>query len=588
VEGCGRLAMTQVSIGITRKRVAILGCRTWCVWTGAALLVTLAASLPLSPALLNPWSDSSAYAYVGQVIVHGGLPYRDAWDHKPPLTFYLNALAFGLFGENHWALWLLRVATVAVTAVLLRHLLLDLGVDRRLALAGGLGLVLLLCRPMWEEVNTPEQYALPFQTLCLLAGVRLLRAPAYRWAFLLGLSAGLAVLAKPTTAGAVLALIPAVWIARRSPSWLIQHWKPLAVMAASLLIAPGCMGLYFLARGALGDAYDALIVFNERYMSHPSAAIWLQTTFAQPAFTSIYLPLGFFALLGAQPLASSLARQKRGYRDEGIGLWLALTLLFDLILTNGAMRGWAHYYLTPLPEFVTLVMLGVAAWSGHPWSAKTARPIRAATWSYLALVVLAPWMMNAVLALAASHGRLIAPAKRFPATEYVLTHSAPSDTVLNWGLASDVNFGSGRRSPSRYHYGHPLILPGYADAKRVSEFVSDLRAHRPVLIVDTTLYDLAHIPPLDPSLHGEWRALGGSPPGGSSFPADLTPIYQFVSDHCTLATVLSKVMIYRCQYASGTAPPAEVIPDPDQTVLAQVQVQPIAALPDSCPAATKQ
>jgi hypothetical protein len=33
--------------------------------------------------------------------------------------------------------------------------------------------------------------------------------------------------------------------------------------------------------------------------------------------------------------------------------------------------------------------------------------------------------------------------------------------------------------------------------------------------------------------------------------------------------------------------PAEVIPDPDQTVLAQVQVQPIAALPEVCPAATK-
>jgi len=33
--------------------------------------------------------------------------------------------------------------------------------------------------------------------------------------------------------------------------------------------------------------------------------------------------------------------------------------------------------------------------------------------------------------------------------------------------------------------------------------------------------------------------------------------------------------------------PAEVTPDPDQTVLAQVQVQPIAELPEACPAAVK-
>jgi 4-amino-4-deoxy-L-arabinose transferase-like glycosyltransferase len=37
--------------------------------------------------------DEGVFGYAGQVILDGGLPYRDVLDHKPPVVFYLNALA---------------------------------------------------------------------------------------------------------------------------------------------------------------------------------------------------------------------------------------------------------------------------------------------------------------------------------------------------------------------------------------------------------------------------------------------------------------------------------------------------------------
>ncbi|NDJ78092.1 MAG: hypothetical protein GYB65_17730, partial [Chloroflexi bacterium] len=80
------------------------------------LVVAVVAQLPTVPAHFNDWADNGAYAYSAQVIRDGGMPYRDAWDHKPPLIAYLNALAFTVGGETYWALWGLRVISTWVTA----------------------------------------------------------------------------------------------------------------------------------------------------------------------------------------------------------------------------------------------------------------------------------------------------------------------------------------------------------------------------------------------------------------------------------------------------------------------------------------
>lgn len=37
--------------------------------------------------------DEGIFGYAGQVILNDGLQYRDVFDHKPPVAFYLKALA---------------------------------------------------------------------------------------------------------------------------------------------------------------------------------------------------------------------------------------------------------------------------------------------------------------------------------------------------------------------------------------------------------------------------------------------------------------------------------------------------------------
>ncbi len=62
----------------------------WFVWIAICLVYILirlnTVSIPLD-------RDEGIFGYAGQVILNNGLPYRDVFDQKPPVAFYLNALA---------------------------------------------------------------------------------------------------------------------------------------------------------------------------------------------------------------------------------------------------------------------------------------------------------------------------------------------------------------------------------------------------------------------------------------------------------------------------------------------------------------
>ena len=58
-----------------------------------SLLILLTTSLLLSIFYIpyyNPLhGDKEVFRYVGQLMLRGGVPYRDVFDHKPPLIFVL-------------------------------------------------------------------------------------------------------------------------------------------------------------------------------------------------------------------------------------------------------------------------------------------------------------------------------------------------------------------------------------------------------------------------------------------------------------------------------------------------------------------
>jgi hypothetical protein len=59
----------------------------------ASMVGAVIALFPSNPHNLTlPSRDSGVFLYVAWRFLNGDIPYRDVWDHKPPLVYFVDAL----------------------------------------------------------------------------------------------------------------------------------------------------------------------------------------------------------------------------------------------------------------------------------------------------------------------------------------------------------------------------------------------------------------------------------------------------------------------------------------------------------------
>ena len=83
------------------------------------LLLLLAAGILLSLLYCPPidifYDDKEIFRYIGWVLARGGVPYRDVFDHKPPLIYLFNI-------AGPWGLWVIDTTLVLLATTLFYRL----------------------------------------------------------------------------------------------------------------------------------------------------------------------------------------------------------------------------------------------------------------------------------------------------------------------------------------------------------------------------------------------------------------------------------------------------------------------------------
>lgn len=104
-----------------KKNLLAKDCKEW-IWIGgllAAFFVYAGFIMLQSPNTIYSrvveYTDSSVFQYIGKGILDGMVPYRDAFDHKGPILYLLNALGFLLAGR--YGIWLLEWGILFATLV---------------------------------------------------------------------------------------------------------------------------------------------------------------------------------------------------------------------------------------------------------------------------------------------------------------------------------------------------------------------------------------------------------------------------------------------------------------------------------------
>jgi 4-amino-4-deoxy-L-arabinose transferase-like glycosyltransferase len=321
----------------------------------ALVALALAAALAIAAAwavayLSWPFGwDHGAFAWVGDVIARGGMPYRDAFDVKGPLSFYPSALVQLVAGRNWWGIRLFDLLLLVPCAVLVGRVGARFG-----GRAAGLGAALLwvLAYANTGFMNTAQPdgwvaWAMLLATAPLLLGTRPL---SRRHAALIGAAAALAALLKPHYAAfLLLPLLLAAADERRGE----RPRLALAAGAGFLVPIVGWLGIAA-ATGSLGAFVEAVIHFNSE---KNSAGLF--------AALSESLSYGFLedpvVLLGLPIAAAGIPAVARLDRRTGmlLGAWLVLSL--PLILFQRPYYPYRLHIVSPV-----IAMLAAGALSSIP------------------------------------------------------------------------------------------------------------------------------------------------------------------------------------------------------------------------------
>jgi 4-amino-4-deoxy-L-arabinose transferase-like glycosyltransferase len=448
----------------------------------AAVLAFVVMRAPLLAVPLE--RDEGEYAYIAQRMLAGEVPYRDAFDQKPPGVFVAYLLAFATAGATVEGIRLFLAFWTAAAGVVLY------GLVRRVAggLAAGFALLVFWLasadpRVQGHAANTENWMLLPL----VLAAAACLRGwqrgDRISW-LACGALAACACWFKQVAASDACLFAAAAFgdavIGRPAPG-LGKALARLALFGLGGALASAPVLLWFAASGAFAPFIDAVLLHNLAYTQSSSAGEGLLNLLVSlgrqlPSFWLVWsLAAVGWLLPGSVP---------RRVRHALAAWWLA-----SFAGATIGLHFRPHYFLQTLPALAALAGIGAAALAERLSRREGARRWLAPA-ALAGLVVAVPLAVHRPLLLAESPAvvsRRIYGLNPFPEAAVIADQirrgSRPDDRVFIVGSEPQILFLAGRRSATRYIFFYPLT-GDYPDARaRQQEAIDEVRAAQPLYIL---------------------------------------------------------------------------------------------------------
>lgn len=459
----------------------------------AAMALAAFAILVRLPILSVPLErDEGAYAYVAWRMLHGEVPYRDVFDHKPPGIFVVYAAAIAGLGTSaeaiHLAAAFYNAATTALVILLAARLYgLAAGV------LSGLLYAVSSTAPAYNgnAANTEFFLVLPMLAAVLLMWGAVSRDRSGGLLFAGGLAAGASMLFKPSAAPVVCFLVLAILVQRcLLGRRFMVGMSECGIFVLGALCPMGITLGLFAALGASKDFYEAVVLYNAAYR----AEVTLEGArdMLGYVFRMGVLSQSVFWLFGLVGLAGTLLwRRREDVYASGFVLASAAGV---------AMGGWflPHYLFLMLPA--AAVVAGRAA-SGIVYNRTiTTRPraARYAALGFLAAVMVAvplgaDWEYFFILSPAQA-ARMLYRGNPFALSDdiadYLRQHTSAKEKIFIVGSEPQVLFLAQRRTATRYPYIYPLTQATATALERQREAIDSLRTAPPAYIL-VAIYDMS-------------------------------------------------------------------------------------------------
>ena len=444
--------------------------------------------------------DQGIYAWMGDVINQGGLPYRDAWDLKGPLSPYIFAGTQLLFGHSMWAIRLFDLLMLLVASGMLAILVSNL-TNKTVALWATFLFVLWFASGNFWNTAQPDGWV----SMIVLIGMTplLIARDSIRWylALFAGMCIGCAILIKPLFILYLLLVLMAIslqdWPRK---SRIFMNWILVLVGSAFLLVISAG---WFAYHGALSDLIEGSIIYPLKIYSGINrlsigSLIQRITTYAISGGGIALI----FPIIGLGVLMLWRISKKKAVV---VVFWILISF-FIVIVQN---RYYAYQWVIIYPPIVLLCAVGFhtifflnQSTVSEP-KAQHRQPVQLLGIFMLVVIIfyatihplfeVSKWISyisnrNSREQYYDSFG---IPGSDIQAANYIQERTTEGDKIFIWGWNASIYFLSSRQSSSRFGYSLPLLMGEGTEVREAYrlELLGDLSSNPPVYIVVAPLAD---------------------------------------------------------------------------------------------------
>jgi 4-amino-4-deoxy-L-arabinose transferase-like glycosyltransferase len=492
--------------------LALVAAAWWRAHTFAPTLIDRTGLPPLWPVVAGATEpldcDEAAYAYMGRRLNAGALLYRDLAENKPPLGYWLFALATRLGGASEWTVRLTPLPFVLGTMGLLWWIARDL-VGPLGAIGAALLYALLSTDPYIYGNGMQLEQPINLLSTAALAALLAARRRGDRLALptLAGALVAAATLIRPTSA-VLLPFLVVLLPGDHATSFLGRARPALAVSIGLLAVLAASLAA-LAAQGVLAPAWENTILAARALVADtpppphvpPWYLRWL-TGNSDPRDGSLPWPFGATDWLvwwgrGAWPLwlfatiaiIGMAARSPRGDARRALAAW-TLAAWLQVVLPR---QYWPHYYLLPTPPLALGTTIALA---------DAIRSLRAGRRRAAFLALLGAIAITATFAIQV-RDYLLVPASELTARykggrQWIALRQLGAQLAFRargaglsglqvWGWQSPLYLYSGLDAPSRHFFNNDLVKT-HIDAPHPlvdrwkAELLADLERQPPAFV----------------------------------------------------------------------------------------------------------
>ncbi|MBO4373990.1 MAG: glycosyltransferase family 39 protein [Lachnospiraceae bacterium] len=231
------------------------------------MLISASWTSPLFP--YEYGYDSAWYTLMGRAVTKGFVPYRDYFDLKGPVFFFIEALG-QIIKTGRTGIFILECIAGAVSSVFIIKIC-RLYLSKKGSFAVLFLYYLAYTSLLWGG-NTCEEMMLPFSFACIYLILSMLktltesgRAQGHETAgTVLGLSFAIIFLSKPTLASFIVSgvILAGIFLIRTKNTGILVRFLLFFAAGACIVAVPVCA--YFIFNGAFGDFIYSAFVFAFR------------------------------------------------------------------------------------------------------------------------------------------------------------------------------------------------------------------------------------------------------------------------------------------------------------------------------------